>query len=69
MGNGDNRYRSRKFILACAAFVVVTVMAVWGEYKLAKDAKDVALIIGAWGTPTAVVLGLYQHFNVKDNGR
>jgi hypothetical protein len=69
MANGDSRFRSRKFLLASAAFVCVTAMAFYGEYKLAKTAGDVALIIGSWGTPTAVILGLYQHFNVKQEGR
>jgi hypothetical protein len=66
MANGDNRYRSRKFLLATAAFVFVSLMAGWGEYALAEDAKDVALLIGAWGTPVAVILGMYSHFNVKE---
>jgi hypothetical protein len=66
MGNGDNRYRSRKFLLAVAAFVCVTAMAFYGEYRFAKTAADTALIIGSWGTPVAVILGLYSHYNVKE---
>jgi hypothetical protein len=69
MGNGDSKFRSRKFLLATAAFIWVSLMAGWGEWKMAEDAKDVALLIGAWGTPVAVILGLYQHFNVKADGK
>lgn len=66
MQTDESRYRSRKFLLAVAAFVVVTAMAIYGELRLAKTAADTAYIIGAWGTPVTFILGLYQHFNVKE---
>lgn len=62
----DDRYRSRKFIVAAASFVVVSLFAGFGILKLAADAKDVALLIGAWGTVDSVILGLYSLANVKD---
>lgn len=62
----DNRYRSRKFIFAAASFLVVSALACFGAIKLAVDAKDIALLIGAWGTVDATILGLYSYANVKD---
>ena len=59
----DDKFRSRKFIIASASFLVVTAFAGWGVLKLAADAKDVALLIGAWGTSDATILGLYSWAN------
>jgi len=66
MANGDERYRSRKWRLARASFVVVTVFAAFALLKLAEDAGDAALIIGAWAASNGTILGLYSHFNVKE---
>lgn len=62
----DKRYRSRKFLFAAASFLAVTAFAAFGVLKLAADAKDIALLIGSWGTVDATILGLYSVANVKD---
>lgn len=59
----DDKYGSRKFIFAVASFLAVTAFAGWGVLKLAADAKDIALLIGAWGTVDTVILGLYNYAN------
>ena len=61
----DSRYRSRKFLLATASFVAVSVMAFYGIFALATDASGVALVIGAWGTVDGAILGLYNFANLK----
>jgi len=61
----DSRYRSRKFIIGVASFLAATVMAWWGCWKLAKDAGDIALILGAWGACDAAILKLYMDANIK----
>jgi hypothetical protein len=66
MSNGDDRYRSRKFLLAVASFVVVTTFAGFGLIHLAADAGDVALVLGAWAGSDATILGMYSHWNVKE---
>jgi hypothetical protein len=68
MSNGtDNKYRSRKWIIAVASFVVVTLFAGFGILVLAKDAGDVALIIGAWAASDMTILGIYNVTNVMQN--
>lgn len=59
----DDKFRSRKFLIAAASFVVVTIFAAFGLLKLAKDAGDVALIIGSWAGSDTAILGLYNHAN------
>jgi len=67
MGNGDDRYRSRKFRLAVATLAIATVAMAWG-LVLCETAGDVAIVMSPWGTAAALVLGLYSHYNVKDDG-
>lgn len=67
MSNGaDSKYRSRKFLFAGASFIAVTLMAFFGCLELAKDAGDIALIIGAWATSDGVILKLYNDANLED---
>ena len=66
MANGESKFRSRKFLLAVASFVVVTIFAGFGLCTLASDAGDVALILGAWAGSDTTILGLYNHYDVKD---
>jgi len=68
MANGDSKYRSRKFLIAAASFVVVTIFAGFGLWSLAKDGGDVALIIGSWAASDTTILGLYNYANVKEGG-
>jgi len=68
VANGDNKYRSRKWILATASLVVVTSFAVFGLLRLAKDAGDFALIVGAWAGSDTTILGLYNYANLKARG-
>lgn len=64
----DSRFSSRKFIIACASFVAVTLFAGFGLAALAKDAGDVALIIAAWAGSDTAILGLYNNANIKAKG-
>jgi len=66
MVSADNRFRSRKWIIALSSLVVVTVFAAFGLVKLAADAGDVALVIGAWAGSDSAILGLYNYANIKD---
>ena len=68
MANGDSKFRSRKFILAVFSFAAVSTFAAFGTFELAKDAGDIALIIGSWGTSNATILGLYNYANWKTGG-
>ena len=71
MSNGtDSKYRSRKWIIAVASFVVVTLFAGFGIWVLAKDAGDAALIIAAWAGSDMTILGIYNTTNIvqKKNG-
>jgi hypothetical protein len=45
---------------------VITVFAAFGLYKLAADAGDVALIMGAWTGSDTTILGLYNWANTRD---
>ncbi len=65
MANDDSKYRSRKWIIATVSLSVVTIFAAFGLFKLAKDAGDVALIIGAWAGSNTTIIGLYNYANVK----
>jgi hypothetical protein len=58
-----DRFLSRKWILAVSSLAVVTLFSGFGLYKLAKDAGDVALIIGAWAGSDTTILGLYGTVN------
>jgi hypothetical protein len=51
----DNRYASRKFLLACAAFVAGLVFFAMGKIDAAQ-----------WLSQSAWVLGLYLAGNVGD---
>lgn len=62
----NGKKRSRKWVLALSSFIVVTIFAAFGLYELAKDAGDVALIIGSWAASDGTILGLYNHANVKE---
>ena len=69
MTNGaDSKYRSRKFIFAAGSFLAATAMAFFGCVVLAKDAGDIAMVIGAWGVANALVLKLYNDANLKAGG-
>ena len=61
----DTRYRSRKFIIASASFVAVTLMTWWGCYDAAKTGQDIAIIIGAWGVCDGAILKIYTDANNK----
>lgn len=64
MSNGtDNRFRSRKFIIAATELLAVSAMAGWGCH-LAEVAKDVALVIGAWGVVAGAIAKLYNDANL-----
>lgn len=60
----NGKKRSRKWVLAVASFVVVTIFAVFGLLTLAKDAGDFALIVGVWAGSDTTILGLYGAVNV-----
>ena len=62
----DKKRVSRKWMLAVASFIVVTVFAAFGLYKLAADAGDVALIIASWAASDTTILGLYAAANVTE---
>lgn len=64
MNGSDNRFRSRKFIVAVATFFAVTVLAMHGEFSLAKDAGDTALVIGSSGAVYGIILKLYNDANI-----
>lgn len=68
MANGDSKFRSRKFLIATASFVVVTVFAAFSLVFLCEDAGDAALVMGTWAGSDSAILGLYSHFNVKMAG-
>lgn len=69
MSNGDPKYRSRKWLLAVASFLVITIFAAFGLLKLAKDAGDAALVLGAWAGSDTTILGLYNYANWKTGGK
>lgn len=56
---------SRKWVLAVASFIVATLFSAFGIIHLAKDAGDVALLIGAWAASDATILGLYNYANIE----
>lgn len=62
----DSKYRSRKFLFALGTFVVAAVLSGHGEFELAKDAGDTALILGAAGAVFGVILKLYNDANLED---
>jgi len=62
----NEKHLSRKFLLAVASFFVVTVFAGYGLVVAAKEAADVALIIGAWGASDTAIFGFYNSANLKD---
>ena len=62
----NSKKRSRKWVLAVASFMVVSLFAGFGIWELAKDAGDVALIIGAWAASDTTILGLYNYANVVE---
>jgi len=66
--NGDSKFRSRKWLLAVASLGVVTIFAIFGLVKLAKDAGDAALIIGTWAGSDTTILGLYNYADLKARG-
>lgn len=70
MENGDEKYRSRKWRLAKASLIIVTVFAAIGllalTFKGEVDASGIALIMGAWAGSDTTILGLYAHYNVKE---
>ena len=68
MANGDNKYRSRKWILATVSLGIVTIFAAFGLLKLAEDGGDFALILGAWAGSDTTILGLYNYANLKARG-
>ena len=69
MSNGtDSKYRSRKFMLATATLVIVAVLGGHGEFVLAKDAGDTALVLGAMGGIFSVILKLYNDANLQTRG-
>lgn len=68
MANGDEKYRSRKWRLAKASLIIVTVFVGYALAALAEDAGDAALILGVWTGSDGAILGLYSHFNVKEKG-
>ena len=59
-------YGSRKFILAVASFIVVTLFGGWGVFTIAETAQDIVIIIGAWGVADTSIFGFYNHANVKE---
>lgn len=61
----DQRYRSRRFLLALASFLVVSFMAVWAVVLYADSPSGAAAVIGAWGSVDATILGLYNYSNVR----
>lgn len=67
MAENNGKYRSRKWIIAVASLVTVTVFAAFGLYELAEDAKDVALIIGAWAASDTTIIGIYGAANVVES--
>ncbi|MHC4370697.1 MAG: hypothetical protein ACYSW8_24065 [Planctomycetota bacterium] len=70
MANGDEKYRSRKWRLAKASLIIVTVFAAFGMagliFKGEVTAAGIALIMGAWAGSDTTILGLYAHYNVKE---
>lgn len=66
MSDTDDRYRSRKFIVAACSLVVVSCLAGWGMLVHATDAAGAALVIGAWGASDAAILKLYNDANIDD---
>jgi hypothetical protein len=63
----DDRFRSRKFRLAVGILLIATFALVWG-LTLCDEAKDVAIVMGPFCTMATLVLGVYNHYNVKANG-
>ena len=67
MSNGtDSRYRSRKFFLASTTLLIVAVLGGHGEFALAVDGGDTALILGAMGSIFGLILKLYNDANLQD---
>jgi hypothetical protein len=67
VSNGnDSKYRSRKWILAVTSLVIVTVVLLWGVVIEAEDAKDVALLIGAWLAADTLLVKIYSDANVAE---
>jgi hypothetical protein len=60
----NGKKRSRKWVICVASFCVVSAFAGFGVFVLAKDAGDIALIIGAWGGTDALLLKLYNDANL-----
>jgi len=65
----NGKKRSRKWVLAVASFITVTVFAVFGLLTLAEDAGDFALIVGVWAGSNTTILGLYGAVNVIEKRR
>jgi hypothetical protein len=58
MSNGnDDRFRSRKFLLACASLAIATLVLVVGEYGIYQLVK--AKLIDATNYRLLAVAGLY----------
>jgi hypothetical protein len=53
-------------VIAASSLVIVTAFAAFGILELAKDAGDVALIMGAWAASDGTILGLYNYANVSE---
>lgn len=68
MGNGDSKYRSRKFLLAVSSLAIITVFAAFVLVKVVDDASGAALILGAWAGSDGTILGLYNYVNMKTGG-
>lgn len=63
MTSTDDRYRSRKFIVAVTSLVASVYALVYG-LSICVTAQDVAIVVGAWGLTDAAILKLYNDANL-----
>lgn len=66
----DQRFRSRKFLLAFCSLAVISAMGLFavGAACLAGSFAEAAMLMASWTAADAAILKLYNDANLKDEG-